>query len=86
MVNILVKPKSSRDGIGPIKDGRLLVSVTAPPVDSKANKAVIALMAKQAGVAKSSVLIVSGEKSRRKTVRLENVDALKLKALFEGHE
>lgn len=57
------------DGRGE-SDIRLGVKVTAPPDKGKANAAVIKLLAKQFGVAKAAVSIVSGETARLKTVEI----------------
>jgi uncharacterized protein (TIGR00251 family) len=54
-------------------DGRLVVRVTAPPAEGKANEAVRRLIAKRLGVAKSRVTIVRGARSRDKTIRIERV-------------
>lgn len=59
----LVKLESDVDG-GPL----LKVYVTAPPADGKANAAVIALLAKTFGVAKSQIEITQGLSARHKTV------------------
>jgi uncharacterized protein (TIGR00251 family) len=47
--------------------------VTAPPVDGRANAAVIKLLAEWLGVSRSAVQIVRGETSRRKIVEIEGV-------------
>lgn len=69
-VDILVQPRASRAKIGPVHDGRIKVSVTAPPVDGEANAAVIELFAKQLGVPKSAVEVIAGASSRRKRLRV----------------
>jgi uncharacterized protein (TIGR00251 family) len=48
--------------------------LVAPPVDGKANEALIALLAKEFGVPKSSIEIIKGQTGRNKTVRIENYD------------
>lgn len=63
-----------------MRDGVLQAKVTAPPVDGKANKALCKLIAKRVGVAPSRVSVVRGEKSRDKVVRVEGVDAERLRA------
>ncbi len=72
-LDILVQPRASRAKIGPVHDGRLKIAVTAPPVDGEANAAVIELFAKHLGVPRSSVEIVAGASSRRKTIKIANV-------------
>ena len=55
------------------RDGVLLIKVTAPPVDSAANAAVIDLLSSTLAVPKRSVQIVRGETSRQKHVRVEGL-------------
>jgi len=71
--DVLVQPRASRAKIGPLHDGRLKIAVTAPPVDGEANAAVIALVAKQLGVAKGQIEVIAGTSSRRKTLRVAGV-------------
>ena len=54
--------------------GRLKLKIAAPPVDNKANAHLLAWMAAQLGVPKSSVRLVRGETSRQKTVAVCGVD------------
>jgi len=82
-IEILVQPRASRDKIGPMHDGRIKIAVTAPPVDGEANAAVIALLAKRLGVARSSVEIVAGASGRRKTIKLANVTQQQIVELIE---
>jgi len=72
-LDILVQPRASRDKIGPMHGGRLKIAVTAPPVDGEANAAVIDLLARRLGIARSGIEVVTGASSRRKTVRIANV-------------
>ena len=71
VVDVLVQPRASRAGVGPLVGERLRVSVTAPPVDGKANAAVIEAVAAAFGVRRAAVTIVRGETGRRKTVRID---------------
>jgi uncharacterized protein YggU (UPF0235/DUF167 family) len=69
-------PKSSSDETGGIEclaDGRtvLKVRVRAAPEASKANEALIRLIAKALGLPASAVKIASGATGRVKTLRLE---------------
>jgi len=71
--DVLVQPRASRDKVGPLHDGRLKVSVTAPPVDGEANAAVIEVIASALGIARGAVEVIAGASSRRKTVRVRGV-------------
>lgn len=71
---MLVQPRASRPGVGPVAGDRLRVSVTAPPVDGKANAAVIEAVAEAFGVRRAAVSIVRGETGRRKTLHIAGLD------------
>jgi uncharacterized protein len=60
--------------------GAVLVRVTAPPVDGKANDALCRLIAKAANVARSRVTITRGHTARDKVVAVEGVDPQQLRA------
>jgi uncharacterized protein (TIGR00251 family) len=70
VIDVLVQPRASRAGVGPVVGDRLRVSVTAPPVDGRANEAVVEAVAAAFGVRRADVTIVRGETGRRKTVRV----------------
>ena len=78
-INVLVKPRASRDSVEGWKDQTLIVRLCAPPVEGAANKALIKLLADRAGVAKGKVRVVSGEKNRNKVVQFEGVTISELK-------
>lgn len=63
-------------------DGRLKIAVTAPPIDGEANAAVIEVLSKTLGIARRQIEIVSGQASRRKTVRLDGVEVSVLEKFF----
>lgn len=74
LVSVRVKPRSSRNQVeAPSADGCLPVKLTAPPVDNKANQALVALLAKKLKVPKSAITIQSGERSRNKLVMISGV-------------
>ena len=72
-MNIRVRliSRASRDEIAGWRDGRLLVRVSAPPVEGKANRALRKLLAKRLRVAPGRVEIVRGERSRDKLVAVD---------------
>jgi len=69
-IAVRVTPRASKTVVGPIKDGRLLVRVTAPPVDSAANDATLRAIAEALGVPRGSVQIAAGLTSRQKIVHV----------------
>jgi uncharacterized protein (TIGR00251 family) len=54
-VEVKVTPRASRDEIVGMRDGVLAIRVTAPPVDDAANRAVVKLISKRAGVPRDRV-------------------------------
>lgn len=73
-VRVRVTPRSAREGIVGVRDGVLAVRVQAPPVEGAANKAVCRLLAQALGLPPSSIVVVHGEGSREKTLRVRGVD------------
>ena len=72
-IAVRVIPRASKAAMAGERDGRLLLRVTAPPVDGAANAAVAAALAKALDVAKGAVRVVEGETSRNKTVEVAGV-------------
>ena len=75
VVSVRLTPKAGTDAIDRLHrsaDGTvaLKMRVTPPPDKGKANKAMIALLAKQLGFAKSAFSIVAGETARDKQIRI----------------
>ncbi|MCQ0989062.1 DUF167 family protein [Jiella marina] len=73
LLYVRLTPRSSRDAVeGPVADAagsvRLAVRVSAVPESGKANKALIALVAKTLKLPKSAIAITSGETARQKTL------------------
>jgi uncharacterized protein len=70
---VRVIPRSSRSEIIGEYDGALKVKLNSPPVDGKANKELIALLAKTFHVSKSDVEIIGGQTSKLKQVKIVGV-------------
>ncbi|SMO32181.1 DUF167 domain-containing protein [Paracoccus laeviglucosivorans] len=69
-IAVCVTPRASRNAVA--LDGQTIrVTVTAVPEDGKANAAVIKLLAKSLGVAKSRLVLVRGATARDKLFRLD---------------
>ena len=72
-LKVRLRPRARKDEVAAWRGEIVTIRVTAPPVDGKANEALCRLVAKRAGVARSAVAIVRGERSRDKVVRVEGV-------------
>lgn len=75
VLTVRVKPRARRTAIVGVRNNAVLVEVTAPPEQNKANDAVIALLAEVFDVAKSRVEILSGRAHREKVVRVYGLTA-----------
>jgi uncharacterized protein (TIGR00251 family) len=73
-LQVRVQPRARRDEIAGEREGRLLVRVTAAPVEGKANEAVRRLLAKRLGVAPGRVAVGRGEAGRDKLIEVEGID------------
>jgi hypothetical protein len=79
-LRIRLQPRARRNEIVGERDGAVLIRVTAPPVDGKANEALCRLVAKKAGVAPSRVTLLKGHTARDKTLDVDGVDIAALRA------
>ena len=77
-IRVRVQPRSLRTELGGERAGALLVRVTAPPVDGKANEALCRLIAQRAGVPPRAVTVVRGHTARDKVVRVEGIETAAL--------
>jgi uncharacterized protein (TIGR00251 family) len=72
-IAVRLLPRARVNEIVGERDGALVVRVTAPPVDGRANAALCRLIAKRAGVGVRSVSVVHGAGSRNKLVRVDGI-------------
>jgi uncharacterized protein len=72
---VRVTPNSSSNHISLESDGKLAVKLTSPPVEGKANKDLVKLIAKKLGIPQSDVSIKRGEHSRDKVLVIRGVSA-----------
>ena len=74
-LSLKVQPRGSKNELGEAVGAELKMKVTAPPVDSAANEAVLRLLAEALGCARGSVQLVRGGTSRHKQVRVAGMKA-----------
>jgi len=85
MLRLYVQPRSSRNEICGIHGDSLKVAITAPPLEGRANKAVILLCAKLFSVHKKDVTLLTGEHSRFKTIVFSSLTAGDIKQRLLPH-
>ena len=72
---IKVVPRAPKNQIAGIEGDAVRIRLNAPPVEGKANDALIAFLAETFGVRRAQIEIIVGETSRRKIVRVRGVTA-----------
>lgn len=70
-VAVRVIPRSRRDMVDGERAGRVLVRVTAAPVDGRANDAVCRVLSAHLAVPERALTVVAGHRSRDKVVRVD---------------
>lgn len=69
--SVRVIPRASKNELlGPLPDGSYKARLTSPPIDGKANEALVLFLSKHFSVAKSRITIVRGEKSKNKIIEI----------------
>lgn len=71
IINCHLQPRSSKDEFAGLHGQSLKIRIKAPPVDGKANDYLMKFLAKQFGVSKRSITIISGELSREKRIKID---------------
>ncbi|HXK40511.1 MAG TPA: DUF167 domain-containing protein [Candidatus Paceibacterota bacterium] len=69
-INVKAKPNSHEEKVEKVSDTEFIVSVKEPPVQGRANRAIINALALHFGIASVRVKIVSGHISRQKVVEI----------------
>ena len=70
IIEVTARPGSSRLGVTGVSSDRLVIAIHSRPDKGKANDELIEYLAREMRVPRSALLIVRGETSRRKTIRI----------------
>lgn len=70
-LQVQVVPNASRTAVAGMHDGALRVRLMAPPIEGRANAALLAWLARSLGLPRRGVQLIVGDSSRRKRVRVE---------------
>ncbi len=79
VLTVKAVPRAAKSEIAGVDDEWLRVRVKAPPVDGKANEALVKFFAEFYSLPKGSVSIVSGDTARLKRIRITGLAADKAK-------
>lgn len=74
-LRVRVQPRAARDGFSGLRQGAVLVRLTAPPVEGEANAALQRFLGKALGLPPSALELLRGERGRDKLVRITGVTA-----------
>jgi uncharacterized protein len=80
---VKVHPRAKRNAVAGELGDALKLSLTAPPVEGKANQACVEFVAELLSVPRSSVSIAAGESSRQKVIRVAGLSAAQVRARLE---
>ena len=83
-LSVRLTPRASREEIAGFEGETLRVRVTAPPVEGRANRALVRLLAKRLGLPRGAVRVVTGQTSRSKVVAIDGLDATELRRRLGG--
>lgn len=85
-LTIRVTPRARRTEFGGVlEDGTIRIRVAAPPVEGKANKALIAFLAKALDVRKNTIEIVAGEHGLDKIISVLGLPAEEAEQRLKAH-
>jgi uncharacterized protein len=82
---VKVHPRAGRNAVTGELGDALKLSLTAPPIEGRANHACIEFIAELLSVPKSSVSIIAGQGSRKKVVRVAGLAAADVRARLQEY-
>ncbi|KAA0258968.1 YggU family protein [Deferribacter autotrophicus] len=71
-ITLYIQPGAKKSEYTDLFNGMPKLKIASPPVDGAANKELIKFLSKKLGISKSKVKIISGEKSRIKTLEIDS--------------
>ena len=77
-----IQPGAKKTECAGLHGDALKIRLAAPPVDGKANEALVKFIAERLGLAKSAVLLKSGQTSRRKVLEVAGTTAAAIEQLL----
>lgn len=82
ILRVRVVPASSKNEVVGLHDDRLKIKLKAPPVDGKANEALILYLSEVLNVKKIHISLIRGQTSRSKDLEIQNTDEATVKKLL----
>lgn len=82
ILRVHVVPRSAKSEVAGVQGDALKLKITAPPVEGQANAECIRFISDILGIKKKQVRILSGHKSKKKTVAIEGIRRKDIEALI----
>jgi uncharacterized protein (TIGR00251 family) len=79
-VSVRVHPGAKREGVTGFHAGAIRIALNVPPVDGRANDALVAFVAERLKLSRSRVALIAGATSRNKTLRITGKSAAEVQA------
>jgi len=70
-LSVHVLPRSSKEEVADFSEGSARIRLTAPPLDNRANEALVLFLSRTLGIPRRQVELVTGLRGRRKIVRIQ---------------
>jgi hypothetical protein len=80
VLDVRVIPRSSKANVVGVRQGALLIRVTAPPAEGQANQQLLEVLAEALDIPKRSLTIVAGSRNRNKRVHINGITAQEVAA------
>ncbi|CAN5556198.1 hypothetical protein BH10ACI4_BH10ACI4_37850 [soil metagenome] len=77
-LSVRIHPGARKNAIHGLHDGALKISLTTPPVDGRANDALIAFLGDRLRIPKARITLLTGATSRSKNLRVATLTALEV--------
>lgn len=78
MLAVHAQPGARRDAVVGEYDGRLKIALTTPPIEGRANQALVKFLAKRLAITRTSIELVSGDTARAKRFRISGLNTNEL--------
>ncbi|NLZ16700.1 MAG: YggU family protein [Desulfobulbaceae bacterium] len=82
LLRIHVQPRAAQNQVAGLQGEALKLRLSAPPVDGKANKAVLAFLAELFSLPKSALSLKSGQQSRQKTILISGASEATIRKIL----
>jgi len=75
IIKVRVIPRSAKSALVGERGDSLVIKLTSPPVEGRANRELVKFLGKRLRIAPTSITLLTGESSREKTLLLSGLDA-----------